>query len=78
MDGQQAGDLLDDDFPSQFDRTVAVVCPLSLRLKPAGFLMDGQTDETDKQEVEGDSRPEETKHHLIKSGLHGDVHTVRH
>lgn len=69
MDGQQAGDLLDDDFPSQFDGTVAVVRPLSLCLKPAGFLTDGQTD---RREVEGDSRPEGTKHHLIKSGLHGD------
>lgn len=40
VDGQQAGDLLDDDFSGQFDRTVAVVRPLSLRLKAAGFLTD--------------------------------------
>lgn len=40
VDGQQAGDLLDDDFSSQFDWTVAVVRPLSLRLKAAGFLTD--------------------------------------
>lgn len=43
VDGQQAGDLLDDDLPGQFDGTVAVVRPLSLRLKPAGFLVDRQT-----------------------------------
>lgn len=44
VDGQQTGDLLDDDFPGQFNGTVAVVRPLSLRLKPAGFLKDRQTD----------------------------------
>lgn len=69
VDGQQARDLLDDDFPGQFDWTVAVVRPLSLCLKAAGFLTDGQTD---RREEEGDGRPEGTKHHLIKSGLHGD------
>lgn len=47
VNGQQAGDLLDDDLPGQFDGTVAVVRSLSLRLKAAGFLTrrrrDGQT-----------------------------------
>lgn len=61
MDGQQAGDVLDDDFPGQFDGTVAVVGPLSLRLIPAGFLKDGQT--------EGETAGPEETNHLIKSGL---------
>lgn len=40
VDRQQTRDLLDDDFPGQFDGAVAVVRPLSLRLEPAGFLKD--------------------------------------
>lgn len=44
MDGQKTGDVLDDDFPSQFDWTAAVVRPLSLCLKTTGFLTDRQTD----------------------------------
>lgn len=69
MDGQQARDLLDDDFPSQLDGTAAVVRPLSLRLKAPGFLTDTQTN--GQTEEEGHGRPERTEHHLIKSGLHG-------
>lgn len=61
VDGQQAGDLLDDDFPSQFDGTVAVVRPLSLCLKPAGFLTDEQTDRQTggggRQQARGDKAP---------------------
>lgn len=73
---QQTGDLLDDDFPGQFDGTVAVVRPLSLCLEPAGFLKDRQEG---SRETAG---PEETKHHLIKSGLDDrllteTVHTAR-
>lgn len=64
MDGQQTGDLLDDDFPGQFDGTAAVVGPLSLGFEPAGFLRDRWTGGSRKT-----AGPEETKHHLIKSGL---------
>lgn len=67
---QQAGDLLDDDLPGQFDGPVAVVRPLSLRLEPTGFLTNGQTDRQKEEEKEGDGRPEGTKHHRIKSGRH--------
>ena len=52
VDGQQTGDLLDDDFPGQFDWTVAIVRPLALRLEPAGFLMDGQRDGWEEEEEE--------------------------
>lgn len=68
VDGQQAGDVLDDDFPSQFDWTVAVVRPLSLRLKPAGFLTDRRTDRRTDERRRETAGQEETKHHLIKSG----------
>lgn len=69
MDGQQTGNLLDDDFPSQFDGTVSVVCPLSLCLKAAGFLRDRETDRQTERRRRETAGPEETKHHLIKSGL---------
>lgn len=72
VDRQEAGDLLDDDLPSQFDGPVAVVRPLSLRLEPTGFLTNRQTDrQKEEEKEEGDGRPEGTKHHRIKSGRHG-------
>lgn len=76
--GQQTGDLLDDHFSRQLDGTVAVVSPLSLRLKPAGFLTDRQTDRG-RRETAGRV---ETEDHLIKSGLDDKllqetVHTAR-
>lgn len=56
MDGQQTGDVLDDDLPSQFDGAVAVVRPFPLCLKAAGFLTDGQKDGR-----KGEGRAERTK-----------------
>lgn len=44
VDRQQAGRILDDHLPGQFYGTASVVRPLSLRLKPAGFLANRRTD----------------------------------
>lgn len=38
VDRQQAGDLLDDDFPGQLDGLSAAVSALPLGLEPTGFL----------------------------------------
>lgn len=65
MDGQQAGDLLDDYFPGQFDGTVAVVHAFPLRLKAARFLTDRQTDRRRRREAAG---AEETKQQHINGG----------
>ena len=45
VDRQQAGDLLDDDLPSQLDRSAAGVAPLTLGLEPPGFLADRRAKE---------------------------------
>lgn len=42
MDRQQAGDLLDDDFPGQLDGPAAAVGALPLGLEPTGFLTERQ------------------------------------
>lgn len=44
VDGQQAGDLLDDDLPRQLDGPAAVVTALALGLEPPGFLGDGSSE----------------------------------
>ena len=61
VDRQQAGDLLDDDLPRQFDGTAAVVHAVPLRLKAPGFL----TDTDRRKETAG---PVKTEHQLINCG----------
>lgn len=71
VDGQQAGNLLDDHLPGEFDGPAAVVRPFSLGLIAAGFLTDGRTDGR-KEGGRRDGRAERTKHQLIKGGVCGD------
>lgn len=75
VDGQQAGDLLDDDFPSQFDGTVAVVHAFPLGLKASGFLTDRQ-----RQTGGGGRRPAQRRQNssaLIMDGTTAEsVHTA--
>lgn len=38
VDRQQAGNILDNNFPSSFDRSVVGICPLSFAFPPPWFL----------------------------------------
>jgi len=79
VDGQQAGDLLDDHLPRQLDGPAAVVAALALGLEPPGFLADGREGGRSqggrrqgrgRRETADSAPPEEVPgHHLIKSGF---------